>query len=307
MEAGRLDSKITIDGDSADWHGHPVLYASTVTRSNIPAPLQLKSFRVAEDEAYVYLRLDVGRIDWTHAHYQIGIDTYRRNLGDTKLPHTGSRAPVGLEFVLDLGGPGATQVLVDHPYDPYRGVRIPGSNPPATEYVYNPPFRTVANEAGEWDSLVVVPNRRRIGRDGKVYPAISYNGNRLVYARESESSLADWFANPATGVIEVRIPWGMLQVVDPSSRTVLFGNPITKKVAGAPTDGFRFVVESYDPSNPRATGDNMPRGADPGKFADPPTWTWMPWETPQWHAQIKPLFGAMQRAFAGIPEHGPAH
>jgi hypothetical protein len=306
MRAGKLDSKITIDGDSSDWCGRPALYSSPVTRSNIPAPLQLKSLRVAEDEAYVYLRLDVGRIDWKRAHYQIGIDTYRRNLGDTRLPHTGSHAPVGLEFVLDLGGPGATQVLVDHPYDPYRGVRIPGSNPPATEYVYNPPFRTVANDAGEWDSLVVVPNRRRIGRDGKVYPAISYNRNRLVYARESGSSLADWFADAATGVIEVRIPWGMLQVVDPSSKTVLFGNPTTKKVAGAPTDGFRFVVESYDPSNPGATADNMPRGAGPGKFADPPTWSWMPWETPQWHAEIKPLFGAMQRAFAGIPEHPPA-
>ena len=186
--------------------------------------------RVAEDEGYVYLRLDVGSIDWTRAHYQVGIDTYRRDLGDTRLPHTGSRSPTGLEFVLDLGGPKDSQLLVDHPYNPYRGVVIPGSKPPAIQYVYNPPFRTVANDKGQWDSLVVVPNRRRVGRDGTIYPAIGYNRNRLLYARQSENTLTDWYADAATGVVEVRIPWGMLQLVDPSTRSVLYGNPSTGKV-----------------------------------------------------------------------------
>jgi tetratricopeptide (TPR) repeat protein len=306
MRAGSKSSKITIDGDSSDWQGRPVLYGMTGSRSSVPSALQLRSLRVAQDEAYVYLRLDVGRVDWAHAHYQIGIDTYRRNLGDTQLPNTGSRAPVGLEFVLDLGGPQASQLWVDHPYNPYRPVAIPGSKPPAIQYVYNPAVRVVANSLAQWDSLVVVPNRRRIGRDGTIYPAISYNRNRLLYSRESDNSLADWFANTATGVIEVRLPWGMLQLVDPSTRSVLIGNTTDGKVSGALTDGFRFVVESYDPSRPRSGGDYLPRGAGTSKFAEPPTWSWPPWETPQWHAEIKPLFAAMQRTFAGIPEHPPA-
>src|SRR6185437_7833616 len=203
MRAGRKGSGITIDGDTADWRGRPIMYSAGTGTAAAPQPLQLKSLRVASDEAYVYIRLDVGRIDWNRAHYQIGIDTYRRDLGDTRLPNTGSSSPVGLEFVLDLGGPTDSQVLVDHPYNPYKGVMIPGSKPPAIQYIYNPPFRTVANDKGQWDSVVVVPNRRRIGRDGTIYPAISYNRNRLLHARQSESTLADWFADPATGVIEV--------------------------------------------------------------------------------------------------------
>jgi hypothetical protein len=305
MRAGFKGAKITIDGDTADWRGRSVLYGTTGPRSSAPAPLQLKSLRVAHDEAYVYLRLDVGRIDWTRAHYQIGIDTYRRNLGDTRFPHTGSAAPVGLEFVLDLGGPEDSQVLVDHPYNPYRAVVIPGSNPVASQYVYNPAVRIVANDLGQWDSVTVVPNRRRIGRGGKIYDAISYNRNRLLYARESDNSLADWFANPASGVIEVRIPWGMLQLVDPSTRSVLFSNTTEGNVSGAITDGFRFAVESYDPSKPRSGGDTLPRNTGATRFADIPTWSWSTWETPEWHAEIKPLFGAMQRAFAAIPEHPP--
>jgi len=306
MRAGSKGSKITIDGDSSDWRGRPVLYGATGSRFSGPAALQLKSLRVAQDEAYVYLRLDVGRIDWAHAHYQIGIDTYRRNLGDTQLPNTGSRAPVGLEFVLDLGGPQASQLLVDHLYNPYRPVAIPGSKPPAIQYVYNPAVRIVGNDLGQWDSLVVVPNRRKIGRDGSIYPAVSYNRNRLLYAREADNSLADWFADTRTGVIEVRLPWGMLQLLDPSTRSVLAGNTSTGKVSGATTDGFRFIVESYDPSNPRSGGDYLPRGVGTSKFAEPPTWSWQPWETPQWHAEVKPLFAAMQRTFAGIPEHPTA-
>ncbi|MFL5593689.1 MAG: tetratricopeptide repeat protein [Gemmatimonadaceae bacterium] len=302
MRAGSRASRITIDGDSADWRGRPALYPATALRPSVSPPLQLKSLRVAQDEAYLYLRLDVGRIDWNQAHYQIGIDTYRPNLGDTRLPYTGSRSPVGLEFVLDLGGSGQSQLLVDHPYDPYRGVVIPGSKPPAIQYVYNPTSRPTANNRGEWDSVIVVPNRRRITRDGRIVPAKSYNRNRLLFSREGENSLADWYADTRSGVIEVRLPWGMLQVVDPSRRSVLFGNTASGHVTGAATEGFRFVVESYSPSNPAASGDVLPRGAT-SKFAAPPLWSWPTWESPRSYAEVKPLFSAMQRAFAAIPSN----
>ena len=106
-------------------------------------------------------------------------------------------------------------------------------------------------------------------------------------------------------MIEVRIPWGMLQVVDPSKRSVLFSNTKDGYVSGAATDGFRFVVESYDPSK-SGSGDKLPRGAGVAGFGDVPTWTWPTWQVPEWYAEIKPLFGAMQRTFAAIPDHPPA-
>jgi hypothetical protein len=66
------------------------------------------------------------------------------------------------------------------------------------------------------------------------------------------------------------------------------------------TDGFRFVVESYDPSTPRSGGDVLPRGTAPARFGSPPTWTWPTWEVPRWYAETKPLFGEMKRTFARI-------
>jgi hypothetical protein len=304
MRPGQKGAVITIDGGVSDWRGLPALYSASAPQANLAPPLRLMSLSVAHDEAYVYLRLDVARIDWTRAHYQVGIDTYSKNLGDTRLPNTGSKSPVGLEFVLDIGGPASTQLLVDHPYNPYRRVIIPGSKPAVTQYVYNRPFKTVANDAGQWDSVVVVPNRRRISRDGRIYPAMSYSRNRLLHAMQTENSIADWYSNSSTGVIEVRLPWAMLQVADPSSRSVLFGVGGKDQITGAAiTDGFRFVVESYDPTNPESGADRLPQATRGGGFNDPPNWTWPTWEIPNWHAELKPLFGAMQRTFAAIPDH----
>jgi hypothetical protein len=34
-------------------------------------------------------------------------------------------------------------------------------------------------------------------------------------------------------------------------------------------------------------------------------WSWSTWETPHWHAELKPAFAEMKRAFGEIPESPP--
>ncbi|HEY2856537.1 MAG TPA: hypothetical protein VGJ18_27080 [Gemmatimonadaceae bacterium] len=299
MRAGRKDSAIVIDGRGDDWKGRPIWYEGAA-HASLPSALRLQRFSVASDEAYVYLRLDVGAVDWENAHYLIGIDTYSPMLGDAVLPYTHTRSPVGLEFVVDLHGPEGSHLLVDRPYDLYRDEPIVGSRPLAVEQVYNRPFRSMANAAGQYDSTTVITNRRRIGRDGTVYDRRGIDRDRLLFARQSDNSLADWYADCVTDIIEVRIPWGMLEVLDPSSRLVLHGSR-SGEVAGVKTDGFRFVVESYDPHHPHQSGDRLPNGATAGSFGALPTWSWREWEEPRWYPELKPQFETMRRAFADIP------
>lgn len=303
MRAGDSASAMRIDGRRDDWRGTRALYARSAAAPAVPPALRLDSLSVTHDEAYVYLRLDVGAIDWNAANYLIGIDSYRRELGDVVLPRTRTRSPVGLEFAIDLRGPLGSRVLVDHPYNLYRMAAIRGPARPDSLQVYNTPFKTVANAAGRWDTLFVVTNRRRYGRDGTKFPASGYDRNALLHARQDSTTLADWYADAATGVIEIRIPWGMLHVLDPSSRQVLFGFTGVRDPATATTDGFRFVVQSYDPANPAAAGDLLPR-AQGGGFTAPPLWTWPTWESPRWHAEVKPQFESMRAAFHSIPESG---
>jgi hypothetical protein len=301
MRPGVKDSLIVIDGSANDWSGRALLYAG-VGSSSLPEPLQLRSFSVASDEAYVYMKLEVGEIDWHRGAYLIGIDTDSPALGDVVLPITGAHSPVGLEFVIDLHGPQGSHLLVDHPYNPYRDKPILGSRPLAVQQIYNRPFRSVANAAGVYDTLMVVSNRRRIGRDGKVYPSQAIDRSRLLFARQSETSLADWYADTLTGTIELRIPWGMLNVLDPSSRLVLRGDAKSGAIAGIRTDGFRFVVQSYDPASPRASGDRLPHDSASSHFGAVPTWRWPTWEEPRWYPEIKPQFETMRRTFGAIPD-----
>jgi hypothetical protein len=97
-------------------------------------------------------------------------------------------------------------------------------------------------------------------------------------------------------------------VLDPSSHQVLHGSTGSPYPAGRATDGFRFVVQSYDPRAPRRGGDVLPRPTRGGRgdaaltpFAMPPLWTWRAWEQPQWHEERKPLFDAMREAFGEMP------
>lgn len=284
MRPGQRDSTITIDGKADDWRDTPAWYRGESTTGG---PLNLRSLSVRSDEAYVYLRLDVGGIDWTRAHYLIGIDTYRRDLGDTRFPYTGTASSVGFEFMLELNGTENSRLLVDSPYNLYRVID--------SVRMYNRPFRTEPNADGRYDSVRVTSNRRRIGRNGIVYPAYTYDRGLLRYTPQSETTLSDWYADTLTGVIEVRLPWGMLHVMDPSSHNVLFGDAQTGEIAGAATDGFRFVVQSFDPRDPTRVGDRLP-SADTGV----PSWRWRAWEEPKWYAEVKPAYFAMQRAFAEL-------
>ena len=128
-----------------------------------------------------------------------------------------------------------------------------------------------------FDSLFVATNRFRVTRDGRTFPARGVNRGRLRYGRAAESSLADWFVDR---IVEVRVAWGLLNVTDPSSRTVLARVRDPGPFKTETTDGFRFVVS--------ATG----RGVARLTTARP--YVWATWETPVWHERLKPAYYAMQ-------------
>ncbi len=295
MRAGPREAAMTIDGNPAEWGTRGRTWPSLPVTPAMPAPLRVTDFRVRSDEAYVYLRLDVGAIDWTRGRYLIGIDTHRSDLGGFRLPRTGDRCPVGLDFVVDLTGPATSQLLIDRPYNLYRTAPLLGSDPPRTMQVYNRPWKSVAHDDLQWDTLVVETNRVRIGRDGTVYPAITYQRNQLRHARQTEHSLADWFADPATGTIELRLGWGMLHVLDPSSHFVLRGMDAGRGPAGVTTEGFTFVVASYDPADP-TKGARLGCGPDLKPFA----YRWEGWEAPSWHQERKPGFDSLQATFRDL-------
>ncbi len=272
--AGAATTTPELGGDPVRWRALRILQSGDSLR-----------LRVGSDEAYLYLALETtgNRLSPDSARYLIGIDTYRSDRGEFRLPGVPGIG-VGVEFYLDLADSAGGRLLVTKSYNPYLGPR-PGMEPTGLDAFYNVQCTVDAqSDAGAFDSLFVTTNRFRIGRNGKTFPALGVDRGRLRFGRQSETSLADWFVDRAAGLVEVRVPWGLLNVTDPSSRTVLTAIRERNVVRTSPTDGFRFVVAGLSRSDNRVIA-WLPAGAK---------YTWPTWEEPEWHERLKPAYAAMQ-------------
>jgi hypothetical protein len=81
------------------------------------------------------------------------------------------------------------------------------------------------------------------------------------------------------------LPWGLLNVTDPSSRTVLERVNRSGDFTTVTTDGFRFVVATVD-SKTGAARVQLPASTP---------YVWSSWDTPTSHERLKPAYAAMQQ------------
>jgi Flp pilus assembly protein TadD len=222
---------------------------------------------------------------WT---YWVGIDTYDRARGDTRLPGLEGklRVPSGLEFAIRLDG-AAPAILVDAPYD-FGSHGLAG------------PYASVPNEDGLFVPMIVEIRLQRIGRDGTLFPAETHDMSPLRRGTTDVrsprfDSLSDYFHDEAAGVFELRIPWALLNVTDPSERRVLHQTaphpPVYDTVV---TDGFVFYAAAVPP------GKKRPAAERPAPGEEAPLFSWKTWETPRYHLRPKALYEALRRTYGDL-------
>lgn len=274
--------RFVLDGKARDWKDVPVyLQGSGLT------------LKVAADEAWLHVSLGwaPGAFDPTRETLVIGLDTLDPRLGNHTLPAgPGLRSEAGLEFAVTLS-PTAGTVQVDAPYA-Y----------PVTFQDARRPIRTVDHPSGPFVSQVLETNRERFGRDGTYFQprrldlGVLLRGQGDPAAPDYESR-ADWTVGE--GFLELRLPWGLLHVSDPSSRTVIqeAGDP-TDPLGTVRTDGFRLVLARVGPGGEAAA--TLPVRKD-GTVPLPPRFTWPTWDTPRWHAFRKRAFDTVRATFAALP------
>jgi len=292
---GKEGARILLDGKGGDWKGVPVLAGRGSTGGD-GGPV-LRAIRAYHDEAYFYLRLDADGIDWATRRFFVGIDTYGAAEGDTRFPlGLGLRAPTGMEFMLDLTGEATSRLLVDTPYDLFS-------------HRYNRPYRSVPNDDGVYRTIEVETNRSRIGRDGTVYPAVMNDLSPLRLGTTDPNAqdyddLADWSFDARSGIIEVRIAWGLLNVTDPSSHRVVDDDPARLDEVGTRvTDGFRLYAVAYDPRS-GAVLDTLPEAGPDGMLAasGATTYTWNGWDQPAFHTRLKKSYDIVRERFLSLPD-----
>jgi tetratricopeptide (TPR) repeat protein len=292
---------IVLDGKIGDWEGRHPVSISGVRDTKQSSP-NLHAVWAAHDEAYFYLRVDTsgmprledGAMDWSNTVLFIGIDTHGALAGDRSFPpEIGLHSPTGMEFMIRMEGPGESKLLVDPGYDLFPNRR-------------RRPYRSRPNEDGIFSEIQTRLRVERLARDGTFYPEVIRSRSLLKRGTTDPNDpdfyyLADWI--DSGNVIELRIPWGLLNVTDPSShRVVSEERPSPGEVGTARTDGFRIYTVLFDPAGKKVLA-ALPGIDSRGVLkADPdPLYTWEGWEEPSFHIRPKKSYYILKKQFAALP------
>ena len=198
--------KKKVDGDTSDWFGHTPLYE---------ADGETEKMYVDADERYLYIRMDMEDPQFTKDDYlAIYLDTIA---GQGNTTYDGQPLPVEADFVIELKGPDESRVRVDAHYDIYQ-------------YMYGDKLKMInftgrkERDTGQFNNIyfalskdLVIPvlNQRY---DFSFYETGKLKQGNANPASDEYDSLADYQINAADGVVEIRIPWLMLNITDPSRR-----------------------------------------------------------------------------------------
>lgn len=259
-----------------------------------------RSLRIGQDESYLYLAIDLmsgpgAGFPWDSLGLRVALDTYRSDLGQQRLPPGSPDSDLGFEFLVELNSPDDAELRIVPDYNPYAGADAIIGGDDAGRFARRP-ITIRPRQDGQFDSLFVITNRTRITRDGHLIPATGYNRGRLHYGRAMLNSLADWYYDQAAGLLELRIPWDLLNVSDPSSRTLLYEAQATGDRGTVQSDGFRIGAWSYRKGPAPTLVGAVPAPDHSGRWVREAftTWTWTGWEAPRYHQRLKPVYDSLR-------------
>jgi hypothetical protein len=275
------------------------------TSKSGPGPRQ---FRMAADESFLYLVVEFspGRFAWDTLGVQIALDTYLPRMGQHRLPVTQIQSEIGFEFLIELTGPANGFIRVIPEYNRYDSRIDPHSGDDFGRFSRLPVI-TRDRQDGRIDSLFIITNRARFGRDGTFYPARGYDRGRLRYGTEAASTLADWYFDETTGLLELRMPWDLINVTDPSTRALLYETRSeAKEFRAVPAGDFHVGVLLYRTGNRGVVGALPALNGGVWRATAFNPWRWQGWGEPRYQSRLKPVYDSLRMLWQAAPAAGLA-
>ncbi len=284
----------SLDGSIGGWEDTR-MWQPSIT-DDTASTRTITELRVTHDFEGLYVRLGFERlsdpVDWTRVNALVTVGVTGRS---TELPlETGATATA--DFVVRLGGQGDSRLLVDSRYDAFA--------------------REFGSEAGlklddyRDGSAGFVPIREPINlgytvpKTGEEVPFEAVETGRLRYGNGNPSSsgydsLTDVHVDATNDVVELRIPWILLNVADPSGKRRIATDPD----AGLDTVSFDEVsigAATYEPDTKGAAiktdGEtNLAHGTE-GETTAVKTFEygWEPWDVPEYKPRLKRSYDVLQ-------------
>jgi hypothetical protein len=270
FDPGEAESIVHLDGDLSEWgsamklseHGTTSLYATS-------------------DERYLYLAIQDPNVDFLTETWYLPIDTIA-NQGNTSFHPTEVIFDRGADFVIRIDGETNTRLLVDAYYDPF-------------EHLYATLSQQVPTSlpGGEKNSGLFNPIRHALSarlylpKTQVTIPFQSYEAGLLKRGYSNPThpnydSLAD--IQFGDGVAELRIPWLLLNVMDPSTKQILADFKPNASFQPEAVEG--FYIGALNETQTRVISSAL--------------YSWNDWYLPITHERLKKSYYLVQEAFQAI-------
>uniref|UniRef100_A0A7C5Z7R9 Uncharacterized protein n=1 Tax=Caldicellulosiruptor owensensis TaxID=55205 RepID=A0A7C5Z7R9_9FIRM len=162
---------------------------------------KIKNIEISSNPEYLYLKINLNNEFSSSTTLLVGIDTYDRQRGEFVVQSDRKiNLPTGIEFLLKISS-NETKLQVIPTYNWAKGK-----------------YSSTKSYSGSFEDIIFQINKERVTQDGKRIPAIYHNFSILPKGKFDDSK-STWYIDKNT--VFVRIPWGLLNVTDPSSNTVL--------------------------------------------------------------------------------------
>ncbi|MCM3030273.1 hypothetical protein [Niallia sp. MER 6] len=300
FDPGKYEPTIYIDGSTEDWEKLNVSPLYTTANADNKEENDIQDVSVTSDEQQISFKFTYKEpVDLNVDHTYLLLDTLA-DQGQMSTVLDGKEkvnTDFGVDFAVKIGEQNDSHILIDSYYDSYY-------------FHYGHLLNMIKKEsyASKKNNGVYHPIRLALNKEleiqGEKIPFNSYETGKLLYGNgnpESKdfNSLADISVSKDKKTIELRLPWALLNVKDPSQKEVL-ADLWKKGMEGSETiDGIYFAVvmekdKKIVQTLPERGSDNTIHQEDTKLFE------WESWEEPAYHERLKQSYYILQEAFSKI-------
>ena len=293
-------------GVEKDWNNAATVMAVTAGKEG-----RLRRIMAMADSAYLYIRLDLGgaakQVDWAKEAFWVALSTMPNQAGSRKLPNPGPRIAEGATFLLKFSNAHQADLLIAENFNPNQWIR--NADLPGSQLIQRKKeLKLDLKESALFEEMVTQANPPRWGRDGTVFQPQFANRSKLRAGTADRSSTqftshAAWNINDTGTMIEIRIPWGLLYIADPSSHLFYSGTDSNSEPLFTKGDAISMVAMHLAVSQTESRLlESLPK-VNGNRIDEPlPFFRWNGWNMVQVKPYFKPAYYSLQKAFQKILE-----
>ena len=256
------------DGDIGEWSA---VDATVVSEAG--------ELYIQSDERYLYLMVKSEDYDFNNDTLYIPINTIA-DQGNTSAKDYNLTFDDGADFLIKIHGASDSHIYVDRYYDAFNYHFV------ESRILSDYPLLKDADvkDSGIFDEMMMCYGYHlTVGGTGDEVPDKAYETGKLKYGNgnpdsEEYSSLSDFCFG---GGLEIRIPWQLLNVMDPSSKQQMGDFRQEQVFSPQPYESFDF-------------GLGLAKDDEKVDITFGGSYSYQEWNMPTWHERLKPSYNELQ-------------